>query len=295
MWAAVESNQLKIVEDLYSCGACDIMEILKRAIICNSVDIFKWGFKKIRLVKEMVVEVLEKSIRFDRTRFIKWMFKRGAKVYLTDMYPTTDWPLISVSVTDNVKLAKILHDNGATISNTALLEASSRANSKMMRYLLDNGCDVNAESSGPLSAVMRHGFSAWSLPGGQKKIECVRLLISRGATVMVEHICNAINMIAGGGANSDLLSILLESDIDADIVNSLDGSGMTPLILACIRQQPNSMEMLLNVGADPSIRSTNGDTVFMLVDKHINGECRELLQRWSRKCRKRSLKRWSIN
>lgn len=279
---AVHSNRLEIVRDLYDCGAFHIREIIKITIEGNSFDIFKWGYKKIRSDKEIVTEVLEYAIRLDRIQFVKWMFKKGAEIYLTDLYNTRDWPLISVAFTDDVKLAEILREKGATVSNTALAEASGRANINMMAYLLDNGCDANANNSGHLRGLLRASISGW---GGyemreKKVIPGIQMLLSRGATVMKEHIFYAIEVIASRTTGPELLKILLNHGIDADIINSRNDSGMTPLMLACERRQAKCIKILLNAGADTNILTPNGETALMLATKRGYKDCTKLLQRW---------------
>lgn len=126
---------------------------------------------------------------------------------------------------------------------TALLKASVRGHSNVVRLLLDNGAKDIEKTWDHANALFAAAYAG--------RLDAMRLLIDHGS--------NMENRLAASPYMKDQ---------DAKYI------GTTPLIVASFFNQPGAIELLLSAGADRTARTENGESA---LDVAASGECRQLL------------------
>ncbi len=158
----------------------------------------------------------------------------------------------------------VLLDAGAYISTpnnfgqTALHLAADGGSAENIRVLLRNGADVNARDKfqiSPLHKAVSLGASGFSKGGN------VALLLSSGADV------NARNDKGETPVHWAVTSYYLEYSLlpllkAGGNPDSINNQGETPLHLASRLGIKHAAELLLEYGADVTIRDKNGNTAF---------------------------------
>ncbi|KAI1123420.1 hypothetical protein F5Y10DRAFT_286241 [Nemania abortiva] len=137
---------------------------------------------------------------------------------------------------------------------TSLLHlAIYKQNTAIMRLLLDNGGDVNY----PLSPTDR----GKKFPRRQTGYDWAEQLIDRlRSSQDLAPLHCAVLVSADGGVNtSDIepMKLLLRYGANPNISNS---EGLTPIFLAVRQLQPETLKVLLQAGADPTIQAANWQT-----------------------------------
>ena len=149
--------------------------------------------------------------------------------------------LVSVG---NTTAIQFLFDHGAELEDEALdkglVELALKGKVKDMKFLLDNGADVNAqggEYGNALQAAVSNGH-----------IEAVRLLLDKGADVNAQGGCygNALQA-AAERVNIEAMKLLLDKGAD---VNAQGGEYGNPLQAAASRGHTEAVRLLLDKGAD---------------------------------------------
>ncbi|KAM0460131.1 hypothetical protein ACHAO4_002262 [Trichoderma viride] len=165
-----------------------------------------------------------------------------------------------------IQIMKLLLDNGAEIDQqgdtdwgTALHVACNKGSLETVRWLLDKGIDVNAESgrfATPLQAAVVEAVGAVQLYGGRKPegLEIVKLLVKRGAQVNQQGgeygtALHAAYANWSPGNEEQIHQLLLEHGADVSITGGKYGS---VLAAACgnKRVEVESVRLLLDCGAD---------------------------------------------
>ena len=132
-------------------------------------------------------------------------------------------------------IVRYLLDNGADINDTSQMEACYLGNVEMLKILLKHGADPNWKQ--PTTGETQLHVAACR--GGQSgTTECVRLLLEAGANPNI-HTENRVNSDTYGGAY---------------VV------GETPLHLAAAFGDNEMIQLLLDAGADPVARDADGHT-----------------------------------
>jgi ankyrin repeat protein len=127
--------------------------------------------------------LLEAATR-GQTRVAKVLIEQGADVKASEKSGTSALGLAVLS--GNTNMVRLIFKSGVdinanVISNpnrprfTAIHIAASQPKTEIMRYLLMNGADVNAEGN--------HGFRPLHIAAMNGIIECVELLLTNGANV----------------------------------------------------------------------------------------------------------------
>eukprot|EP00042_Codosiga_hollandica_P048853 m.554570 g.554570 ORF g.554570 m.554570 type:complete len:570 (+) comp57751_c0_seq22:220-1929(+) len=115
--------------------------------------------------------------------------------------------------------------------------------------------DVRNERGGtPLLSAMRHGT-----------LECIEHLLSLGVdqTAKTKTGFTALHL-AAGRPTSEFIRRLLEFDQIRRIINQPDLTGQTPLMTAVLASNAETVDVLLDAGADVSLRTEKGRTALHL-------------------------------
>lgn len=151
---------------------------------------------------------------------------------------------------DDERAFDLLMSSGADVNaktsdgKTPLLRACSKGNASIVKKLLDAGAPVNGTNGSPAlaEAVYR----------GHKEV--VLLLLNRGAQVNMPRGYSPLLQCH----QEDIAKILLDHGADINATN--DRGGQTPLHLAAQYGQLSTIKLLLSRGADPTLRTHDGET-----------------------------------
>ena len=273
VFEAIRNNDLKAVKALVS-GEADVNAKDKRG---TTALMYASAFGSADAVKILVgagADVNAKNA-FDATALmwavnniekIRLLLAKGADVNAKSKMGRS--PLLMAASDDRgAEVVKLLLDQGAVVDardalqTTALIQA---ANGVIAQLLVAKGANVNAKNMGGFTPLM----TATSLGD----MEWVKMLLAKKADV------NAVSgtkfgdvkngSIALGSFTPLLLAVaygtpeLIEFLIDAGAdVNAKDVRGMTPLVLAigCDHNDPRVVKLLLDRGANPKIKSKDGE------------------------------------
>lgn len=173
---------------------------------------------------------------------VELLLKYGADVNTQDDYGYT--PLMAFSHRNpteyNLKIAKLLLDHGADVNlqnksgDTALIQASKgrdEFDGVLVRILLENGADVNIRNMDGYSAIL---YS-----------------VKRGKTI-----------------NIGVVRMLLENGADVNIQNIREE---TPLIMAVLQSDIETIKLLLEYGAEPygSLKFCRTEECKQVISKEI--------------------------
>eukprot|EP00656_Telonema_subtile_P038403 TRINITY_DN4323_c0_g1_i2.p2 TRINITY_DN4323_c0_g1~~TRINITY_DN4323_c0_g1_i2.p2 ORF type:complete len:294 (+),score=98.41 TRINITY_DN4323_c0_g1_i2:97-978(+) len=153
---------------------------------------------------------------------------------------------------------------------TDLVVLAEKGRSDRVLELLQQGHDVNARDAlgtSPLMAAARMGHA-----------DLVKKLLGTGALCGVADNAGRTALIeAASGGMVYALRELLQSN-DCAIQHRESVSGLTALFLAARRGCSPAVQMLLEAGADPSIRSNTGETPLRAAEKAGCAETEALLR-----------------
>jgi ankyrin repeat protein len=249
-------------------GSVDSVQLLiaagadVKAVSNSGVTALHWATgdaRKVHLLLERGVDVNARS-SLGRTPLIvaasssgtaevvALLLGKGADVNTADVIGVT--PLIAASSVDDVAVAKLLLGKGASVNAkanigqaaTPLMGAAYNGNVELTRLLLDQNADVEATSADRAGTV-------------------------KNGPVQFGHV-TALHMGTASG-NVDVVKLLLDAGARVD---PLDVRGMTPLMwsVSTDRPQPRVVRMLLDKGADVSLRSKLGENVLDWARKFNN-------------------------
>jgi len=162
-----------------------------------------------------------------------------------------------------------------------VLEAAAFSNdAETASQLLAKGADPNSKDVAGITPLLA---AAWN---GDRNTAIVRLLLQHGANVNAVSAVEAVDTVKNGPLAIGLLTPLLSAApygnyetvallVNAGAnVNAKDVRGMTPLAMAVIsdRPDPRNVRLLLAKGADPGLRSKNGESAVDWANKYQNPE-----------------------
>jgi ankyrin repeat protein len=185
--------------------------------------------------------------------------------------------------TESVRLllSKGADPKAADFQGTTALVGAARANDlDTMRLLLTYPVDINAGDFGGLTALIH--------AAGLRNLTAVKLLLEKGADVNASHkrdipVKNGLialsyftALMTAPETSPEILEVLLNAGAN---VNAKDIRGMTPLMLAvaCDAPDPRIVKMLLDRGADQSVKSGNGELALDWARKFNHAEIVRLL------------------
>lgn len=152
-------------------------------------------------------------------------------------------------------------------------EAARLGDAATVRELLDAGMDVNASDEDNATAL--HWAAAWG------KEDVALLLLGAGADPSrTDHEGNTPLHLASkkGYTSPKLVNHLLQhSAVD---VNARNAAGMTALHHAARRGRSDMVRLLLEAGADPSLRDDGGHVPLDLALQHRRDAVVDVLKGW---------------
>ena len=182
-------------------------------------------------------------------------------------------PLILAAKEGNAEIVELLVKSGSDVNHksiyeTALMQAVSQGYKSVIKILLDNKADVNAQVHGGETAM-------WHLI---RKMDQTTfdLLLEYGADINIKtRFGNTLLMEAVRGDDIDLVRLLISNGAE---VNAVDELGENPLMKAAEASRLPSVRLLIEMGADVQHKSKIGETALMkAVGKWRNHEILKLL------------------
>jgi ankyrin repeat protein len=142
---------------------------------------------------------------------------------------------------------------------TPLILASWEGRVKVVRYLLDEGVEVN-KPEGPAGPVK--GRTALYLAAERGCTSVVRLLVKRGADPARANVFGWSPLIVAcrEGHSGIVRFLLAHPSAAAALINRRTNHGRTALWYACERGYRDIVRALLEAGADPTIADNEGIT-----------------------------------
>jgi len=237
---------------------------------------------------------------------VRLLVEKGANVNARSKAGRT--PLVIAAAHDgNLEVVKLLVERGANLAApreraskredaapiasippsklgeaTPLTAAADANDTATVRYLVEKGADINASNG--------LGDTALILAASHGNVDVIKLLLSKGADV------NAVDTPDGGRVKNgpialgsftalsyaavyggyDAVKLLLDAGAK---VNVQDIRGMTPLMLAIASDRPDArvVRLLIERGADVSIKSKDGETAADWARKFNNAPVLEAL------------------
>ena len=228
---------------------------------------------------------------------VKMLVERGATVKGSSA-------LHAAAEIGSLPLARFLLEHGASvgeinpIGETPLVNAATKHQSAMVKFLIEKGADVNAASTGRYSRTLLHHLvyfedleiAAIALEHGgdvnMKDFEGKTVLdsaVDRERVAFIEFLISKVPSLAGPATlavvarckDPKLVELLLEKGIPVD---ARDAGGSTALHVAAQKGCTRAVDVLIKKGANIEARTSRGDTPLMLAaEGHQAETVRQLL------------------
>ncbi|XP_016099177.1 serine/threonine-protein phosphatase 6 regulatory ankyrin repeat subunit A-like [Sinocyclocheilus grahami] len=150
--------------------------------------------------------------------------------------------------------SSILHDTDVQPPISPLHLAAYHGHHHALEVLVQSLLDLDVRTP--------QGHTALSLAAFKGHVECVDILISQGASMMMKdytHKRSTIHFSAMNG-HSECLRLLIHNTEQQTAINIRDGKGQTPLMLAVLGGHTDCVYILLSEGASVEARDKWGRT-----------------------------------
>jgi ankyrin repeat protein len=196
---------------------------------------------------------------------VKLLVERGAKVDVRSKLGRTPL-LIACSYADNLEVVRFLLQSGGKITDrdlfgeTLLTSASKRGAVQLVNFLLEAGADMHSGGG-----FVGRSPLAWAAEEGNA--ETVACLLEHGAAKDPKSLNSALFNAAVRGP-TQAVRHLLEHGADVNLPSGF--AGYTPLLGAAYSENASvdTVQLLLEKGADPHAKAATGDTALQLARKH---------------------------
>lgn len=153
--------------------------------------------------------------------------------------------------------------------SAALREAASKGQIQAVRAVLEKGANVNTSDEMGRTALMFAAFDGHT--------DIVHLLLSKGAQVDLRDISGRTAlMYSSSGPFPETVQLLLDWKADPNAVDGIEW--WTPLMFAAGEGQLAVVKILLERGADPSLKDVDGDTALVFAQRRGHTEVERLLE-----------------
>ncbi|MEM4367118.1 MAG: ankyrin repeat domain-containing protein [Candidatus Anstonellales archaeon] len=198
--------------------------------------------------------------------------------------PNLESVLLNASYEEKLKLVKRLIDDGANVNvkssdgSTPLILTTSASNEKIVETLLNAGADVNTKNNrGNRALCYAFGCCRAELP-------LIKLLVEAGADVNIKTsdgrplLCQAVGCCQPNPVEA--VKMLLEKGADLEV---RDKDKSTPILCAVSLKAKDTVELLLEEGANPFAVDYKGKNAYDLAD---NEEIKKMLKDYEEKLEK---------
>ena len=260
-----EEGNTPLIQAAFYLDAADLARLLDRGADVNATN-------------NAGLTALNKAIwDLDKTRLL---IKRGANVNAATKMGNT--PLISAAFAyGSTEVVKALLASGANVQavnalgGNAVVAAAESGDRETLRALLDHRGNPDSkthivESGSEASALM--------IAAQMGHIDCVKLLLDRGANLNLrtEH-GNALHFAAFSDRH-DVARLLMDRGIEVDVPGQRivsfrrKDTGLTPLIYACLseRNDPTLVKWLIEAGANVNAKASSGETALSVARQRGN-------------------------
>ncbi|XP_030851347.1 transient receptor potential cation channel subfamily A member 1 homolog isoform X2 [Strongylocentrotus purpuratus] len=168
---------------------------------------------------------------------------------------------------------------------TPLHHASQAGHVNVVKYLIENGADINAEGDNKRLAIH---FAAMTKPGKASKIEessVILYLLSQEVDVNARDTfgLTPLHIAAMRGNKPAVFNLLSADDIN---INEKDKNDMTPLHVACLHGNDDIAAMLVGVGAEVQSQDSTFSTPLHAA---CQGGHKKIVKRLLDVCKKKSI------
>ena len=229
---------------------------------------------------------LSNAINANDAERVKFLVEKGAEVNKPD---PQDWlPIINAARQRNDRMIKTLIDLGADPNladksgTTALAAAAMRDHVPSIKMLLDNGAKV--DEPGP------DGVHPLTLALADSRYEVAKALIEGGADVSVASGPDGLTplmVVAAQAAPAEGARFVPGSARPTDIakaivdrgaaINAQAKNGMTALMVAAAHNNAPMIGLLMDAGADPTLKNAQGLTATDVAEKNGNLEAAQAI------------------
>ena len=181
-------------------------------------------------------------------------------------------PLITAIAREHDDIAKLLVENNANVNklcvSSPIIEAVARGNYDMTWYLIEKGADVSVVDSTDQKRTFIFSLISWEINEGdeereKEQFELFKYALEQGATIEPSRarylgISNVLGLAACYN-NRLIVEYVLDQNM-YDIDGRVTETDKTPLICATQQQSYNTCEVLIQRGADLSLKDSYGKT-----------------------------------
>ena len=221
-------------------------------------------------------------------------------------------PLTVAGEKGNLDILKLLVENGKADVNdkssygvTPLIAAAAAGKGEAISYLLAHGADATAKDDlgktaliyasnyddpKTLSKLLSLNKLAVNIPdnsgntpliySAQKGLlNNVKTLLAAGAKADYRSPVTGVSALAAASAEGHMEVIRQLVKVGKADVNLRDLAGRTPIFYAVERNQPQALQLLLSLGADPNTKDNAGVTALMRASAKNYVDCQKILLR----------------
>jgi ankyrin repeat protein len=234
----------------------DVNDSIQGAIFNNNYKmlelIYEYGYPPDKYTD---ARALESSIYFGNLDMLKYFLQKGADPNPpSELLTTLDSLIDACALFGSLDAMKILVEYGTKVhadNSDALTRATKRGDIDMVKYLFDQGMQINAFYTLDDGS---HGHTAWEEVTRHGYFDIVKLLVEHGADVNDPSVSY---VATNGGQSHSILKYLLENGGDVD---QRDEEGNTALMMAAKYNRVENVKLLLEAGADKSLKNNEGKT-----------------------------------